>query len=137
MKVIYVSRNGHNFTSVKNRAGFLAEMGFEPIVRKGSCGCSRLDCLCLIDPFATAEQHDVKLDIGDKHDTWHYLFLGNERYSRRPAYVIQCETRDWDPDTRPNDDRSNSLNPNNPASKAATDNRTDQLNPNNPEYKGR
>lgn len=130
MKVIYVSRNGHNVTSVKNRAEFLAEMGFEPIIRKGSCGCGRLDCLCLIDPFTTAEQHDVKLDIGDKHDTWHYLFLGNQKFSGHPA-------RDWDPDTRPNDDRSNSLNPNNLASKAAKDNRADQLNPNNSEYKWR
>ena len=35
-----------------------------------------------------------------------------------------------------NDDRSNSLNPNNPAYKAGRDNRSDQLNPNNPEFKG-
>ncbi len=34
-----------------------------------------------------------------------------------------------------NDNRSNSMNPNNPAYQAATDNRSDQLNPNNPEYK--
>ena len=37
---------------------------------------------------------------------------------------------------RKNDDRSNSLNPNNPAYKASIDNRSNQLNPNNPEYKG-
>jgi hypothetical protein len=36
----------------------------------------------------------------------------------------------------PNDDRSDSLNPNNPAYQASMDNRADQLNPNNPEYKG-
>ncbi len=35
-----------------------------------------------------------------------------------------------------NDDRSNSMNPNNSAYQAAVDNRSDQLNPNNPEYKG-
>lgn len=34
-----------------------------------------------------------------------------------------------------NDDRSNSMNPNNPAYKDSVDNRSDQLNPNNPEYK--
>jgi hypothetical protein len=34
-----------------------------------------------------------------------------------------------------NDDRSNTLNPNNDAYKAA-DNRSDQLNPNSPRYKG-
>ena len=35
-----------------------------------------------------------------------------------------------------NDDRSNSMNPNNPAYQHSQDNRSDQLNPNNPEYKG-
>ncbi|MCB2172334.1 hypothetical protein KQH65_06335 [archaeon] len=35
----------------------------------------------------------------------------------------------------PNDQRSDSKNPNNPAYKDAMDNRADQLNPNNPEYK--
>ena len=34
-----------------------------------------------------------------------------------------------------NDDRSNSMNPNNPAYQSSADNRSDQLNPNNPEYK--
>jgi hypothetical protein len=36
----------------------------------------------------------------------------------------------------PNDDRSDSMNPNNPAYQASEDNRSDQMNPNNPEYKG-
>jgi len=35
-----------------------------------------------------------------------------------------------------NDNRSDSMNPNNPSNQASTDNRSDQLNPNNPEYKG-
>ena len=35
-----------------------------------------------------------------------------------------------------NDDRSDSMNPNNPSYQASTDNRSDQLNPNNAEYKG-
>ena len=35
-----------------------------------------------------------------------------------------------------NDDRSNSMNPNNSAYQASEDNRSDQLNPNNSEYKG-
>jgi len=34
-----------------------------------------------------------------------------------------------------NDNRSDSMNPNNPAHQASTDNRSDQLNLNNPEYK--
>ena len=33
-----------------------------------------------------------------------------------------------------NDDRSDSMNPNNPAYQASVDNRADQLNPNNPAY---
>jgi len=33
-----------------------------------------------------------------------------------------------------NDDRSDSMNPNNPAYEASEDNRADQLNPNNPAY---
>ena len=35
-----------------------------------------------------------------------------------------------------NDDRSDSMNPNNPAYQAAMDNHANQLNPNNDEYKG-
>ena len=35
----------------------------------------------------------------------------------------------------PNDQRSDALNPNNPASKAAADNRSDQLNPTSPAYR--
>ena len=34
-----------------------------------------------------------------------------------------------------NDNRSDSMNPNNAAYQASADNRSDQLNPNNPEYK--
>ena len=34
-----------------------------------------------------------------------------------------------------NDNRSNSMNPNNPAYQASMDNRSNQLNPNNEEYK--
>jgi len=37
--------------------------------------------------------------------------------------------------TRRNDDRSNSMNPNNPAYDASQDNRSNQLNPNNSEHK--
>ncbi|MHA1169645.1 MAG: hypothetical protein ACTSRU_17595, partial [Candidatus Hodarchaeales archaeon] len=34
----------------------------------------------------------------------------------------------------PNDDRSDSMNPNNPSYRASVDNRADQLNPNDPSY---
>lgn len=36
----------------------------------------------------------------------------------------------------PNDDRSNSMNPNNDAYQDSQDNHADQLNPNNDEYRG-
>nr|MDO8111627.1 hypothetical protein [Candidatus Sigynarchaeota archaeon] len=36
----------------------------------------------------------------------------------------------------PNDDRSNSMNPNNSAYQAANDNHSDQLNPNNERFQG-
>lgn len=36
----------------------------------------------------------------------------------------------------PNDDRSDSMNPNNDAYEAAQDNRSNQLNPNNDNYQG-
>ncbi|NLJ46497.1 MAG: hypothetical protein GX430_08045 [Treponema sp.] len=36
----------------------------------------------------------------------------------------------------PNDQRANSMNPNNSAHKAGVDNRANQMNPNNREYKG-
>lgn len=36
----------------------------------------------------------------------------------------------------PNDDRSDSLNPNNDAYQSSQDNRSDQLNPNNERYQG-
>ena len=35
-----------------------------------------------------------------------------------------------------NDERSDSMNPNNPAHQASVDNRSDQLNPNNERYEG-
>ena len=38
---------------------------------------------------------------------------------------------------KPNDDRSDSKNPNNLTDKATRDNRANQLNPNNPKFKGR
>ena len=41
---------------------------------------------------------------------------------------------EWAGGRSPNDDRSDSMNPNNPANQAATDNRSNQLNSNNPAY---
>jgi len=63
MKTVYVSgKNDNRLTHVDTRTQFLSEMGFEPIMRRGHCSCGRSDCLCLNDPFSTAEKHNVKLD---------------------------------------------------------------------------
>lgn len=42
----------------------------------------------------------------------------------------------FDMSRTPNDDRSDSLNPNNDAYQSSQDNRSDQLNPNNERYQG-
>ena len=48
---------------------------------------------------------------------------------------VADEDDDYDEDGRtPNDDRSDSMNPNNDAYQASMDNRSDQMNPNNPAY---
>ena len=48
--------------------------------------------------------------------------------------VAMTEDDDLASGRSPNDDRSDALNPNNPAHQAAGDNRSNQLNPNNPAY---
>lgn len=57
----------------------------------------------------------------------------------RPSKKDDNDDGDWDDDRHertPNDDRSDTLNPDNPAYDDARDNRSDQLNPNNPHYQG-
>jgi hypothetical protein len=44
--------------------------------------------------------------------------------------------KELDMSRTPNDDRSDSMNPNNDAYEHSQDNRSDQLNPNNDEYQG-
>ncbi|MCQ2049380.1 replicative DNA helicase [Stutzerimonas stutzeri] len=95
-------------------------------------------CLCQLDPFATAMQAGVALDIGDKHDFWNYLFDLNQPAREFPAWekrvVVGLATWDHYPNehltTQSNDDLSNTLNPNNSANKATANNRATQLNPN-------
>lgn len=57
--------SGNNMMHVNTKEQFLSEMGFEPIMRRGTCDCIGRDCLCLIDPFATAGRHNVKIDNGE------------------------------------------------------------------------
>jgi len=135
MSVIYVV-NQEAFVCVKNSGEFTEKMGFPPIMFRDAtdCACSR-DCLCRIDPFATARSHNVKLDIGDKHDSWTYLFVLGKPYVEFPENIIKMHTRSRGAHSS-NDDRSNSLNPNNSAWAAGANNTSNQLNPNHPEFKG-
>lgn len=50
--------------------------------------------------------------------------------------VQQLRHKDETMSRTPNDDRSDSMNPNNDAYEHAQDNRSDQLNPNNERYQG-
>lgn len=135
MSVIYVE-NQEAFVCVKNSQEFTDKMGFPPVMFSGvaDCACSS-ECLCQIDPFATARSHNVKLDIGDKHDSWTYLFVLGKPYVEFPEYIIKFHTRSRGAHS-PNDDRSNSLNPNNLVWAAGVCNTSNQLNPNHPEFKG-
>lgn len=96
-------------------------------------------CLCELDPFATATQANLALDLGDKHDFWDLLFDRSKPAHEFPGWKMRVYLglATWDPypnehlALRTNRDRSNALNPNNPAHQAAKDNRSMQLNPEN------
>ena len=61
-------------------------------------------------------------------------FKKQEKQQNRQSKVAD-EDDDYDEDGRtPNNDRSDSMNPNNDAYQASMDNRSDQMNPNNPAY---
>ena len=128
---------------------FVAELcetlgGVHPVFIRRPCdGATQSNpCLCQLDPFATAMQAGIALDIGDKYDFWDYLFDANKPALEYPGWKMRVTvglgTADHYPNehlaTRGNDDRSNALNPNNPAHKATADNRSMQLNPNNSRY---
>ena len=116
--------------------------GVEPLLIRHPCGeamSSGVMCLCQLDPFATARRAGVALDIGDKHDSWNYLLDANSPSREHPGWLIRAKfglaTQDDYPNEhvthRANDDRTNSLNPNNPSHAASADNRSMQLNPDN------
>ncbi|CAI8968092.1 hypothetical protein [Pseudomonas marginalis] len=117
-----------------------------PIFIRHACEIATPDnpCFCQLDPFATAMLAGVALDIGDKYDFWNYLFDASKPAREYPAWqkrvVVGLGTSDHYPNehltTRDNDDRSDTLNPNNSAHKAATNNRSSQMNPNNTRYQG-
>jgi len=99
-------------------------------------------CFCQLDPFATAMLAGVAVDIGDKYDSWNYLFDASKPAREYPAWqkrvVVGLGTSDHYPNehltTRDNDDRSDTLNPHNSAHKATTNNRSTQMNPNSTRY---
>jgi len=49
--------------------------------------------------------------------------------------IFEFKHKEGEKNGKENDDRANSMNPNNPAYQASADNRYNQLNPNNLEYK--
>jgi hypothetical protein len=68
--------------------------------------------------------------------------LNEEKKGRTCKPKMKQNDDSWDYDDEdyvrcPNDDRSDSLNPNNPAYQASLDNRSNQLNPNNSRYRGK
>lgn len=116
----------------------------EPVLLRSHCDESRpgARCLCELDPFATAKRANVAIDIGDKHDTWNYLYLLDRPYSGvniidvrinlglgSHGHYLNEHLLDIS-----NNDRSNSLNPNNDAHHHALNNHANQLNPNNKRF---
>lgn len=139
-------RGAISIKQVKSVAELCAALGgVEPVLIRQACGESRpsYPCFCQLDPFATAWNARVALDIGDKDDSWHYLFDANNPAHSHDGWLIRATLGLTPQDHYPNehvgklnnDDRSNSLNPNNPAHVANADNRSMQLNPNNFRYR--
>lgn len=118
--------------------------GVEPVLLRSHCDESRpgARCLCELDPFVTAKRANVAIDIGDKYDSWHYLYLLDKPYSGVNIINVRINLglgshghylNEHLLDTR-NNDRSNSLNPNNNAHHHALNNHANQLNPNNKRF---
>lgn len=120
--------------------------GATPVFIRQACEIATREtpCFCQLDPFATAMLAGVAVDIGDKYDSWNYLFDANAPAREYPAWkkrvVVGLGTSDHYPNeqltTRKNDDRSDTLNPNNSAHKATINNRSSQMNSNNTRYPG-
>lgn len=115
--------------------------GVEPVLLRSHCHQSRpgARCLCELDPFVTAMRANVHIDIGDKYDTWHYLYMREKPYSGVDIVSVRVNLGlgshgDYINErffSRSNSDRGNSLNPNNDSYHASRGNRANQLNPNN------
>lgn len=134
----------HHVTTVEELCERLG--GVEPVLLRSHCHNSQpgARCLCELDPFMTAKRANVRIDIGDKYDFWNYLYLGDEPFRMPDLVKIRVDlglgshghyiNEHLLVASDSNDDRSNSLNPNNSAYQHAMDNRADQLNPNNKRF---
>jgi hypothetical protein len=112
--------------------------GVKPVLLRAHCHKSfpGARCLCELDPFVTARRANVAIDIGDKHDFWNYLYQTEKPYNGLNIIDVRMKLglgshgrylNEHLLDSS-NDDRSNSLNPNNDARKHSMDNRSNQLN---------
>jgi hypothetical protein len=113
----------------------------EPVFLRSHCEHSRpgASCLCEIAPFVTAKRANVDIDIGDKYDFWNYLYVPVRPYRGVSMVDVRINLGLGSHGhylnehllASNNNDRSNSLNPNNDAHRHALDNHANQLNPNN------
>ena len=81
-----------------------------------------------------------KIEANRKHQNSIEINDDNEDFENESGYEDNgdYDYDDYSNESRsPNDDRSDSMNPNNPSSQASQDNRSDQMNPNNPRYQGK
>ena len=118
--------------------------GVEPVLLRNRCDKSRhgARCLCELDPFVMAKRANVAIDIGDKYDFWNYLYMTDRPYFGLNIVNVRINLglgshghylNEHLLDSS-NDDRSNSLNPNNYANHHTLNNHANQLNPNNKRF---
>ncbi len=118
--------------------------GVEPVLLRSHCPESLpgARCLCELDPFVTAKRANVAIDIGDKYDHWNYLYMRDRPYSGGNIINVRINLglgshghylNEHLLDSG-NNDRSNSLNPNNDTHHYALNNHSNQLNPNNKRF---
>lgn len=112
----------HRFTTVEELCERLG--GVEPVLLRSHCNESKpgARCLCELDPFMTANRANVRIDIGDKHDFWDYLYLGDESFTTPNLVNVRINLglgshghyihEHLLADSSGDDGRSNRLNPN-------------------------
>lgn len=142
----------HNSTTARQqRLASVEELcdylgGIEPVLLRSHCNESKpgARCLCELDPFMTAKRANVRIDVGDKYDFWDYLYLGDEPFGAPDIVNVRINLglgshghyihEHLLQTSNGNDDRSDSLNPNNSAYISGMNNRSNQLNPNSSHF---